>query len=60
MVDIHFVKASDYCESVVDGTHDSPKPCDEGFYLITSKHLLDYEINFARTDAPEIEQRTTI
>ena len=47
MVDIHFVKASDYCESVVDGTHDSPKPCDEGFYLITSKHLLDYEINFA-------------
>ena len=47
MVDIQFVKASDYCESVVDGTHDSPKPCDEGFYLITSKHLLDYEINFA-------------
>lgn len=47
MVDIHFVKASDYCESVVDGTHDSPKPCDEGFYIITSKHLLDYEINFA-------------
>ena len=47
MVDIQFVKASDYCESVVDGTHDSPKPCDEGFYLITSKHLSDYEIDFA-------------
>ena len=40
--------AEEYCESVRDGTHDSPKAVlgDKGRFLITSKHLGDYEINF--------------
>ena len=40
-------KALDFCYNVTDGTHDSPKPKDEGRYLITSKHLKDGYIDFA-------------
>jgi restriction endonuclease S subunit len=29
----------DYCESVADGTHDTPTPLDEGVPLLTSKNL---------------------
>lgn len=38
--------ALDYCKFVTDGTHDSPKAKDNGFKLITSKHLKRYEIDF--------------
>ena len=40
-------KASMFCASVTDGTHDSPKPQDRGHYLITSKHLKDNDIDFS-------------
>ena len=40
-------KAIDFCQNVTDGTHDSPKPKDEGHYLITSKHLKDGYIDFS-------------
>lgn len=43
---INTTTALDYCEFVTDGTHDSPKAKDEGFKLITSKHLKRYEIDF--------------
>jgi type I restriction enzyme S subunit len=33
------VKARDYCHSVRDGTHDSPKSVEDGFPLVTSRHL---------------------
>jgi type I restriction enzyme S subunit len=33
------VPASEYCLSVRDGTHDSPKPVEHGRKLVTSKHL---------------------
>lgn len=29
----------DFCYQVTDGTHDTPKPVDEGFHLVTSKHI---------------------
>ncbi|MHB1654663.1 MAG: restriction endonuclease subunit S [Desulfitobacteriaceae bacterium] len=32
---------------VRDGTHDSPKPVEEGYYLITSKHLNENIIDFS-------------
>ena len=38
--------AMEYCKFVTDGTHDSPKAKDNGFKLITSKHLKRYEIDF--------------
>lgn len=39
--------AKDFCTQVTDGTHDSPKPTEIGFYLITSKHLQPYGIDFS-------------
>ena len=31
--------ASSFCESIFDGTHDSPKQQDYGFKLVTSRHI---------------------
>ena len=42
--------AAEYCNYVTDGTHDSPKPKDSGFKLITSKHLKRYEIDFEKAN----------
>ena len=35
--------------SVKDGTHDSPKPIEKGYPLVTSTNLKSYEINFDNT-----------
>lgn len=41
------VIATDFCVEVTDGTHDSPKPVSKGRYLLTSKHLQEYQLDFA-------------
>lgn len=41
------LSAEKYCEFVTDGTHDSPKTRETGRFLITSKHLGRYEIDFS-------------
>ena len=41
-----YIRAEEYCKRVFDGTHDSPKPKDEGRLLITSKNILNQELNF--------------
>lgn len=33
------IPADEYCDSVRDGTHDTPKPTQSGFKLVTGKHL---------------------
>ena len=59
-------KASMFCASVTDGTHDSPKPQDRGHYLITSKHLKDNDIDFSSAnlisdeDYNKVIQRSTV
>ena len=40
-------RAEDFCLTVTDGTHDSPKPKTCGRYLITSKHLKPSGIDFS-------------
>jgi type I restriction enzyme S subunit len=35
----NLIAASRYCDSVFDGTHDTPKPVNHGKLLITSKHI---------------------
>ena len=40
------IEAKDYCSFVTDGTHDSPKPQTEGRYLVTSKHLNRFQLDF--------------
>lgn len=39
------IPASEYCKSVFDGTHDTPKPCTEGHKLLTSKNILNGELD---------------
>ena len=46
-MDWEIQKAEDFCVGVTDGTHDSPKVVESGRYLITSKHLGEYEIDFS-------------
>ena len=40
-------KAKDYCKTVTDGTHDTPKATNEGHFLVTSKNLKNGEIDFS-------------
>ncbi len=39
------VSARTYCNSVFDGTHDTPKPVEKGKLLITSKHIVGKTLN---------------
>lgn len=34
--------------NVVDGTHDSPKPASEGYYMVTGKHITNGFIDFSK------------
>ena len=40
------VTATEYCNKIADGTHDSPKRQSFGKYLITSKHIKGHSIDF--------------
>ena len=46
MSDWQTIRADDYCDSVRDGTHDSPKPVEKGHRLITSKHIANGALCF--------------
>ena len=41
------IPAKDFCASVRDGTHDSPKPVENGRYLITSRHIIGGKIDLS-------------
>jgi type I restriction enzyme S subunit len=41
------IPAKDFCASVRDGTHDSPKPVESGRYLITSRHIIGGKIDLS-------------
>ncbi|WP_287449349.1 restriction endonuclease subunit S [Sellimonas sp.] len=34
-----YIKATEFCESVRDGTHDTPKQTESGYKLVTGKHV---------------------
>ena len=40
-----FIRAEDFCSSVRDGTHDTPKPTDFGYRLVTGKHIKNGQID---------------
>ena len=48
------LKASEYCDSVRDGTHDSPKRVEKGYKLITSKNIKEYGLDL--DNASEISE----
>jgi len=35
----HVMTSDEFCVKVADGTHDTPKPSDNGKFLVTSKHI---------------------
>ncbi|MDR4887968.1 restriction endonuclease subunit S [Fredinandcohnia sp. QZ13] len=43
------IKAEVYCYRVTDGTHDTPKPTKEGYPLVTSKNIMNGELNLEDT-----------
>ena len=51
---------------VRDGTHDSPKPVEQGYPLVTSKHLLSYGVDLAspnrinKADFDKINERSKV
>lgn len=59
-------KAKEFCLSVRDGTHDSPKFVEAGYPLVTSKHLKDGELNLdsaeliSQSDFDEINKRSKV
>jgi type I restriction enzyme S subunit len=44
-----YIPAHKYCNSIFDGTHDTPKPCVSGYPLVTSKNILGGELNLDNT-----------
>lgn len=40
-----YIRAEDFCESVRDGTHDTPKPTECGYKLVTGKHIKNGQID---------------
>ena len=40
-------KAIEYCKNVFDGTHDTPKPTESGYKLLTSKNILNGNLDKA-------------
>ncbi len=55
-----------FCQSVRDGTHNSPKPQETGRYLITSRHIIGSEVDIANAyrishdDFEEINRRSKV
>ena len=40
-----YIRADQYCDSVRDGTHDTPKPTESGYKLVTGKHIKTGQID---------------
>ena len=60
------ITANDYCHSVFDGTHATPKPCPNGYKLVTSKNITNDGINtsdayfISEQDYFEINKRSKV
>ena len=58
--------ASEFCDSVRDGTHDSPKQVDEGKLLVTSRHITGNRLDLSSaykisdSDYEEINRRSKV
>ncbi|MDB2699976.1 restriction endonuclease subunit S [Alphaproteobacteria bacterium] len=56
----------DFCESVKDGTHASPKSAEVGEYLITTRHIVNGEVDLSnaykisKEDYEEVNRRSKV
>ena len=61
-----YIALSDYCSSVRDGTHDTPKPTEQGKYLVTSRAVNKNTIDFSscyfisENDFEQINKRSLV
>jgi type I restriction enzyme S subunit len=61
-----YVPASEFCTSVRDGTHDSPKPVEHGRFLVTSRHIVGGRLDLghayliSQEDFDEINRRSKV
>lgn len=61
-----FISASEYCNRIFDGTHDTPKPVIHGHPLITSKNILGgilnlhSSYNISEDNYNEIQKRSKV
>ena len=62
----NFISASEYCDSVRDGTHDSPKKTECGIKLVTSKNIIGGYLDLtsayfiSESDAANINKRSKV
>lgn len=62
----NFIPASEYCDSVRDGTHDSPKKTECGIKLVTSKNIIGGYLDLtsayfiSESDAANINKRSKV
>lgn len=60
------IRADEFCESVRDGTHDTPKEVENGYKLVTAKHIRDGQIypeeayNISEKDYLKICERSKV
>ena len=60
------VRADEFCESVRDGTHDTPKEVETGYKLVTAKHIRDGQVypdeayNISEKDYLKINERSKV
>ena len=60
------IRANEFCESVRDGTHDTPKPTETGYKLVTGKHVKNGQIDpsdayyISEKDYEKINERSLV
>ena len=65
-MNLTWIAANKFCEEVKDGTHDTPRPKDSGFKLVTSKHINNGVIDpsdayfISEEDYNEINKRSKV
>lgn len=61
-----FIPASEFCDLVTDGTHDSPKKTESGVKLVTSKNIVGGKLDLtsayfiSESDAQNINKRSQV
>jgi len=62
----NFIPAKKYCKIIFDGTHETPKPAEQGYPLVTSKNILGGTLDLTNTyyisekDYIEIQKRSKV
>lgn len=60
------IRADEFCESVRDGTHDTPKPTETGYKLVTGRHVKNGQIDpsdayyISEKDYEKINERSLV